>query len=183
MQSPWKHYCVAPVEVDSQILYTSWWQNQALTHLDSLSLFLGISHWYLSQSWLFHLKHNRMRRMSTDSSIHPPTPPLLPALGKRSHHSLAEAASLLCLFLTPTMRQALFRPWALVFNGNKAGRSLALKGLTFVGLERESDNKVANNGQNECQSGTCHDVKTKARAREGRGRGCCKDAAQPKLNK
>ena len=81
------------------------------------------------------------------------------------------------------MRQALFRPWALVFNGNKAGRSLALKGLTFVGLERESDNKVANNGQNECQSGTCHDVKTKARAREGRGRGCCKDAAQPKLNK
>ena len=51
------------------------------------------------------------------------------------------------------MHQALFRAWALVFNGSKTGRSLALKGLTFVGLERESDNKVTNNGQNECQSG------------------------------
>lgn len=57
------------------------------------------------------------------------------------------------------MHQALFRAWALVFNGSKTGRSLALKGLTFVGLERESDNKVTNNGQNECQSEKCHDVK------------------------
>ena len=171
MLSSWRHHCVAPVEVGSQILYTSRWQNWALTHLDSLSLFLGISYWYLAQSWLFHLKHNHVRRMSMDLSTHPPTPPLLPALGKQSHHSLAEAASLLCLFLTPTMHQALFRAWTLVFHGNKTGRSLALKGLTFVGLERESDNKVTNKGQNECQREKRHDVKKpgKGWGREGEG--------------
>ena len=122
MQSPWKHYCVAPVEVDSQILYTSWWQNQALTHLDSLSLFLGISHWYLSQSWLFHLKHNRMRRMSTDSSIHPPTPPLLPALGKQSYRS--GRSSFFSLPSSDTLPCTRCGAGAQVFNGNKAGRSL-----------------------------------------------------------
>ena len=74
MPSSWKHYCVAPVEVGSQILYTSWWQNWALTHLDSLSLFLGISYWYLAQSWLFHLKRNHVRRMSMDLPIRPPPP-------------------------------------------------------------------------------------------------------------
>lgn len=84
MRSSWKHYCVDPVEVDSQIIYTSWWQNWALTHLDSLTLFLGISYWYLSQSWLFHLKHNHMRRMSVDLSIHPPTPPLCLPLASRA---------------------------------------------------------------------------------------------------
>lgn len=35
-----------------------------------------------------------------------------------------------------------------MFNGNKVGRSLALKGLTFMGLERETDNKVTNNKMN-----------------------------------
>ena len=84
MPSSWRHYCVAPVEVGSQILYTSRWQNWALTHLDSLSLFLGISYWYLAQSWLFHLKRNHMRRMSTDLSIRPPTPPLCLPLASRA---------------------------------------------------------------------------------------------------
>lgn len=170
MPSSWRHYCVAPVEVGSQILYTSRWQNWALTHLDSLSLFLGISYWYLAQSWLFHLKCNHVRRMSVDLPIHPPTPPLCLPLASRAP-TLAEAASLLRLFLTPTAHQALFRAWTLEFHGNKTGGSLALKGLTFVGLERESDYKVTNNGQNECQREKHHGVKKpgKGWGREGEG--------------
>ena len=68
-------------------------------------------------------------------SIHPSIPPsCLPSASRA--HTLAEAASLLCL-LTPTAHQALCG--ALVFSGNKAARGPALQGLAFEQLERETD--------------------------------------------
>ena len=70
------------------------------------------------------------------------------------------------------MHQALFRAWTLVFHGNKTGRSLALKGLTFVGLERESDNKVTNNKRNAREKSAMMSI-SKGRNREGSGRNNC----------
>ena len=50
--------------------------------------------------------------MSVDLSTHPPLPFCLP-LARRAT-TLAEAASLLCLLLTPTVHQALSGLWRLV---------------------------------------------------------------------
>lgn len=183
MQSPWKHYCVAPSR--------GGFSNSLHLMVAELGTYssglLYLYSWHItlvSFTELAFSSETQSHEKNVNGLIHSSThPPLLPALGKRSHHSLAEAASSSLPFLTPTMRQTLFRPWALVFNGNKAGRSLALKRPDICGTGKESDNKVTNNGRNECQSGKRHDVKTKGRGREGKARGCCKDAAQPKLNK
>lgn len=58
-----------------------------------------------------------------------------------------------------------------MFNGNKEGRSLALKGLTFMGLERETDNKVTNNKMNAREKSAMMSIK--GRNREGSRRNNC----------
>lgn len=102
-----------------------------------------------------------------DLSIHPSIPPsCLPSASRA--HTLAEAASLLCL-LTPTVHQALCR--VLVISGNKAARGPALQGLAFEQLERETDNKVTSNEQNKCQREKYWDINKQEKGwrREGKG--------------
>lgn len=142
------------------------------TYSSGFSIFIPGHIILVSCTELAFSSETQSHEKNVNGLIHPPTHPSpLPALGKQSSHSLAETASLLCLFLTPTAHQALFRAWTLEFHGNKTGGSLALKGLTFVGLERESDYKVTNNGQNECQREKHHGVKKpgKGWGREGEG--------------
>lgn len=63
-----------PVEVDFKFLTPCGKQNWALTHLDSLSLFPSISSGHLSQSWLFHLKHE-LTEKNVNGFIHSSTYP------------------------------------------------------------------------------------------------------------
>lgn len=54
----------------------------------------------------------------------------------------------------------------------QGGQKLALKGLTFVGLNKETDNKVTNNKMNAREKSAMMSI-SKGRNREGSGRNNC----------